>query len=195
MSRRQVIAALGGRSLDKLVPQAFLDEFDLVTPGQYGMVCEDVDAEMRALEALGCTPFVHANMDAPGWTEYGEKKRVKVDMAMGYTNGEQVELLGPGVNTDFYRDAIPADGVLTLHHVCCFQNDIDRLKKVLPGAGYPLCLEGGINIGLLSTRFAYFDTRDDLGLWLEVTQYRLLGRHRPPTESFITRLAKLQRLK
>ena len=59
--------------------------------------------------------------------------------------------------------------------------------------GYPLYLEGGINIGVLSTHFAYFDTRDELGVWLEIAQYRLLGRHTPPTEAFITRLANLQR--
>ena len=54
-------------------------------------------------------------------------------------------------------------------------------------------LPAWVNLGLLSTRFAYFDTRDHLGFWLEIAQYRLFGRHRPPTEAFITRLAGLQR--
>ena len=184
---------LGGKTLKQLVPAKFLSCFNLSLPAQYGMVCADVSAEIDSLESLGCTPFVHATMDAPGWTERGEKKKVKVEMAMGYTDDGQVELLGPGVNTDFYRDAIPQDGALTLHHVCCNQNNLAELKKDLPRAGYPLYLEGGINIGLLSTHFAYFDTRDELGVWLEIAQYRLLGRHKPPTEAFITRLAKLQR--
>ena len=148
---------------------------------------------MQRLESIGTTPFVHAQMEAPGWTEQGLRKRVRVDMAMGYSQGEQIELLGPGENTDFYRRHIPPDGALTLHHVCCMQNDLKRLKRDLPAAGYPLYLEGGVQLGVLSTHFAYFDTRAELGLWLEIAQYRLLGRHRPPTEALITGLARLQR--
>ncbi len=56
----------------------------------------DVGAEIKALEALGCSPFIHVNMAAPGWTEQGEARKVKVEMAMGYTEDEQIELLGPG---------------------------------------------------------------------------------------------------
>ena len=193
MSHQAVVDRLGGRDLGELIELSFLEEFGLSRPGQYGMVCADVAAEISALEDLGCTPFIHAHMGAPGWTEAGERKDVRVEMAMGYTTDGQIELLGPGENTQFYRDAIPADGALTLHHVCCMENNIDALKQALPAAGYPLYLEGGVNIGLLSTHFAYFDTRERLGFWLEIAQYRLLGRHRPPTERFITRLARLQR--
>ena len=92
-----------------------------------------------------------------------------------------------------YQNVIPADGALTLHHVCCMQNNIDELKQTLPAAGYPMYLEGGINLGLISTQFAYFDTCSELGFWLEIAQYRVLGSHKPPTEAFITRLAGLQR--
>ena len=193
MSREEIIEKLGGGDFGSLIPQAFLQRFDLSSPGQYGMVCADVAAEIAALEDLGATSFIHVNMGAPGWTEAGVKKKVSVEMAMGYTDGEQIELLGPGENTRFYLDAIPAGGALTLHHVCCMQNNIDELKQTLPAAGYPLYLEGGINLGLISTHFAYFDTRSELGFWLEIAQYRMLGRHRPPTEAFITRLAGLQR--
>lgn len=193
MSRSAIIRALGGRALGELLDPVFLRTFGLAQPAQYGMVCGDVGASMETLESLGATPFVHARMEAPGWTEQGERRRVRVDMAMGYSQGEQIELLGQGENTEFYRREIPADGALTLHHVCCMQNDLDRLKRELPAAGYPLYLEGGVGLGVLSTHFAYFDTRDELGLWLEIAQYRLLGRHRPPTEALITGLARLQR--
>lgn len=193
MPTADIIASLGGRDLAELIDPAFLLEHGLSPPAQYGMVCGDVAGEIRRLEALGATPFVHATMEAPGWTEQGRRKKVRVEMAMGYTGTEQIELLGPGQNTDFYRDAIPEDGALTLHHVCCMQNNLAWLKRRLPRAGHPLYLEGGINIGVISTHFAYFDTREPLGLWLEIAQYRVLGRHRPPTEAFITRLARLQR--
>ena len=193
MTRSKIVSRLGGKTLDELVSPDFLDRFGLDAPAQYGMVCSDVEAEISQLERLGASRFLHATMGAPGWTDQGRRKNVTVEMAMGYTGEEQIELLGPGRNTRFYLDAIPADGSLTLHHVCCNQNNLGQLKRALPAAGYPLYLEGGINIGLLSTHFAYFDTREELGIWLEVAQYRLLGRHKPPTRAFITSLARLQR--
>ncbi len=193
MSSQAIIDRLGGRNLEQIVPAQFRERFGLSVPGQYGMVCGDVAAEIRQLEALGSTPFLHAHMGAPNWTEQGVKKDVRVEMSMGYVGAEQIEVLGAGENTDFYTAKIPADGSLTLHHACCFENNIEELKQTLPAAGYPLYLEGGVNMGFLSTYFAYFDTREELGLWLEIGQYRLLGRHRPPTEKFITRLAGLQR--
>ncbi len=187
------IEALGGSSLDQLLGEDFRQRFGLSRPGQFGMVCADVATHIERLEALGCTPFIHANMGAPGWTEQGERREVQVEMAMGYTGADQIELLGPGQGTRFYLDDIDPEGSLRLHHVCCFENNLAELKQRLPAAGFPLYLEGGINIGLLSTYFAYFDTRETLGFWLEIAQYRLLGRHQPPTEAFISRLARLQR--
>jgi len=193
VSHAAIVERLGGTDLEQLVDWEFLHEFGLSTPGQYGMVSGDVAADIAALEALDSTPFIHVNMAAPNWTEQGELRDVKVEMAMGYTGDQQIEILGAGQGTSFYTDKIPADGALTLHHACCFENNIEELKARLPDAGYPLYLEGGVNLGVLSTYFAYFDTRERLGFWLEIGQYRLFGRHRPPTESFITRLARLQR--
>ena len=193
MEQSKIVERLGGRDLSSVIDSNFLREFGLGMPGQYGMVCGDVGSEIKALEELGCTPFIHAKMGAPGWLEQGEALKVKVEMAMGYNADGQIELLGEGEGTDFYRDVIPADGALTLHHVCCFENNIDELKQSLPAAGFPLYLEGGVNVGILSTQFAYFDTRETLGFWLEIAQYRFLGQHRPPTEKLISRLAGLQR--
>ena len=119
MSRQQIIETIGGRDFDALVPRDFLDHFGLVRPGQYGVVCADVGAAINALESLGATPFVHVRTNAPGWTEWGEKKKVGVEMAMGYSDGEQIEILGAGHNTQLYSETIPADGSIALHHVCC----------------------------------------------------------------------------
>lgn len=193
MAREELLSALGGTALGELVPLEFLSRSGLSLPAQYGMVCADVAAQAGRLEALGSTPFVRARLRAPGWTEGGARKKVSVEMALGYSGSEQIELLGPALNTRFYSDTIPADGALALHHVCCYQNNLDRLRRQLPRAGYALHLEGGLNVGLLSIRFACFDTRDQLGFWLKIAQFRFLGRHRPPTQAFVSRLARLQR--
>mgnify|MGYP001823858381 CR=1 FL=1 len=193
MSREQIVEKLGGSPLGDLIPTCFRRDFGLSAPGQYGMVCADTAEERRALQSLGCSPFLHTTTPGPGWTEYGEPvSGVKVDMAMGYVGDEQIELLGPGQGTDFYREAIPESGALTLHHVCCFQNNIDEMLERLPQAGYPVALQGESKAGPVWTRFAYFDTRKDLGLFLEITQYRLFGRHFPPGRRMITSMAKLQ---
>jgi hypothetical protein len=70
----------------------------------------------------------------------------------------------------------------------------DRFSLEPPSQYGMVCADVGANIiGLISTYFACFDTRDELGIWLEIAQYRMLGRHRPPTEASISRLARLQR--
>ncbi|MFT4614163.1 MAG: hypothetical protein ACI9NT_001307 [Bacteroidia bacterium] len=93
------------------------------------MVCGNVAGGIDALQQLGSTPFLHAHMNAPGWVEQGQSRKVKVELAMGYTGDQQIELLGPGIGTQFYTDTIPEDGALTLHHICCMQNDLARLQR------------------------------------------------------------------
>ena len=49
-------------------------------------------------------------------------------------------------------------------------NGLDELKQKLPAAGFPLYLEGGINLGVISTRFAYFDTETHPGTVVELSE-------------------------
>jgi hypothetical protein len=74
------------------------------------------------------------------------------------------------------------------------QNNLDELKHILPKNGFPTRVEGAIDVGIFSTKFAYFDTRDSLGIWLEIAQHRVLGKPAPPIRVFIARLALMQRL-
>jgi len=185
---------LGCDDIAELVDPKFLQEFGLDTPGQYGMVCQDVQAQIAKLEALGAGPFVSAMMKMPNWKEYGEPKDAYADMALGYSNGQQVELLGEGKNIDLYKPAIPADGSIGLHHVCVFQENIVELARRLNNAGYVTAGSGYIGMkGLYSTTVRYLDTRDTLGIFLELVEYRMLGRHAPPGEKVISGLARIQR--
>ena len=60
-SHDDVLEVLGCDDLERLVDPKFLQAHGLVTPGQYGMVCEDVRGQARKLEALGqallCVPI------------------------------------------------------------------------------------------------------------------------------------------
>jgi hypothetical protein len=133
-------------------------------------------------------------MKMPNWKEYGQPKEAYAEMALGYSNGQQIELLGEGKNINIYKEKIPADGSIALHHVCVFQEDIVELERRLNGAGFPTAGSGHIGIsGLYTTCVRYIDTRETLGIYLEMVEYRLLGRHSPPGEKLITALAKLQK--
>ena len=190
----QVMQQLGCDDLNELVDPKFLREFGLVMPGQYGMVCQNVKDQIANLEALGAGPFVHAFMKMPNWKEYGQPKKAYAELALGYSNGQQVELLGKGKNIDIYKEKIPADGSIALHHACVFQEGVVELERRLNAAGYATAGSGYIGLtGLYSTTVRYIDTRETLGIYLEMVEYRLLGRHAPPGERLITGLAKLQR--
>ena len=193
-SHEQVMLQLGCDDLHELVDHKFLQEFGLVMPQQYGMVCQDVQDQIANLEALGAGPFVHAIMKMPNWKEYGQARESYADMALGYSDGQQIELLGEGRSINLYKEKIPSDGSIALHHVCVFQENPAELERRLNNAGYPTAGSGHIGIpGLYTTRVRYIDTRATLGIYLEIVEYKLLGKHLPPGEKIITRLAKLQK--
>ena len=115
--KEDVLAALGGvRDLERLIPHDFRERFRLAEPMQYGMVCREVSDRIAQLEALGAGPFLHVTTGPPGWRERGVARKVRTEMALGYCAAQQIELLGPGENTDFYAEKIPADGGFALHH-------------------------------------------------------------------------------
>ena len=193
-SHRRVLQAMGVADLDTLVDPGFLAQLGLNQPGQYGIVCADVQAAIARLEAVGAGPFVYANTSGPNWVEYGETRHCRIEMAMGYSDHQQIELLGPGSGTGLYRDRIPCDGSMALHHVCIFQHGIAKLQRRLNASGFDTVVSGHAGINkLLTTRFMYFDTREELGFYLELAEYEVLGRHAPPGEGLISGIGKLQR--
>lgn len=193
LTHEKVLEHMGCGDLPTLVDPEFLSAHGLSEPMQYGMVCADVDHHIQELEALGAGPFLRAHPDGPGWTENGIKKQVKIDLALGYSNGQQVELLGPGKGTHFYVDKIPENGSVALHHICTSQA-IDELEPRMNAAGFPTIIEQKTGIkGLLTMRVRYFDTLKALGFYVEVIEWRLFGRLVHPGEKWVTRLAKMQR--
>ncbi len=192
-SHQKVLEHMGCGDLTTLVDREFLAAHGLSEPMQYGMACGDVDAQLEKLEALGAGPFLRAHPDGPGWTEYGVKKTVKIDLALGYSNGQQVELLGAGEGTNFYSDKIPEDGGIVLHHICTSQ-DISELEPRMNAAGFPTIIEQDAGVkGLLTMKVRYFDTQAAVGIYVEVIEWRLFGRLVHPGEKLMTRLAKMQR--
>jgi hypothetical protein len=116
-------------------------------------------------------------------------------MSLGYVEHQQVELLGPGEITDLYTQKIPADGSFALHHVGIAQPGMSRIKRALADAGYPPVVEIGMRIGpLYSVDVAYFDTRDELGFYVEILDFMAFGKPAPLGEKLISRIARTQGL-
>jgi hypothetical protein len=54
---------------------------------------------------------------------------------------------------------------------------MDELAANITAAGYPEVVRGGVTLGkALSFDFRYFDSRHDIGIYLEVQDFRLLDR-------------------
>jgi hypothetical protein len=114
---------------------------------------------------------------APNWVERGKLiKDCKLEVALGYAGDRQVEFLGPGLGTEHYSEALRNTDV-AFHHVGIYQNGMPDIAARLEAAGYPEVVRGGIQIGkALSFDFRYFDSREALGIYLEVQDFTYFGR-------------------
>jgi len=181
---------------ESILPAAFRERFGLRPAQQYGIACRDVTGECRRAEGLGAGPFVGARVPAPGWIEDGQKRSCKIEFALGAAGEEQIEFLGPGEGTRFYADALQGAEHL-LHHVGVYQTRSPEIEERLNQAGYPTAVKGGLRLGpLLAVEFRYFDTRDELGCYLEILDFEAAGMQLPvraPTEAFARWLARFRR--
>jgi hypothetical protein len=179
-SNRLLDAVLNEFSLphvEEQVPRDVFYKLGLKFPQQYAIACRDVAACVRRAEALGAGPFLHVTIPAPNWVERGELiKDCKLEVALGYAGDRQVEFLGPGRGTQHYaRELVDSDVVF--HHVGIYQRGMDELAANITNSGYPEVVRGGVTLGkALSFDFRYFDSRPDLGIYLEVQDFRVLDR-------------------
>ncbi len=194
-SNRVLDAVLKEFALPHVEEQVSRDVFyqlGLKFPQQYAIAARDVASCVRRAEALGAGPFVHGTIPAPNWVERGELiKDCKLEVALGYAGDRQVEFLGPGRGTEHYTRAL-VDTDIAFHHVGIYQNGMTQLAKNITDAGYPEVVRGGVSFGkALSFDFRYFDSRADLGIYLEVQDFSYFGRALS-IEPFLRTYAKLK---
>jgi len=161
---------------DDILDEPFRERFGLNRARQYGVACRDVRAEFQAAEKLGAGPFFAASIPAPNWIEHGERRRCRLEFALGYIDEAQLEFLGPGHGTGFYSDALQGRERV-LHHVGVFQNNASELEKRLNRAGFDTVVDGGVSLGnSVGFRFKYFDTRRAIGCYLELLDFYFFDR-------------------
>jgi hypothetical protein len=163
--------------VEEQVPRDVFYKLGLKFPQQYAIAARDVADCVRRAEALGAGPFLHGTISPPNWVERGKLiKDCKLEVALGYAGDRQVEFLGPGHGTRHYSDAL-VDADVAFHHVGIYQRGMDQLAANITNAGYPEVVRGGVILGkALSFDFRYFDSRADLGIYLEVQDFRLFNR-------------------
>lgn len=163
-------------NLASQLPSRFRETYGLVVPQQYGIACRDVQRCCAIAESLGAGPFLMARIPAAGWHERGQPRRCTLELGLGYAGDTQVEFLGPGRGTDFYSSVL--DGAETrLHHAGIYQPGVARIGAQLIADRYPEAARGGVSLGRgLSFDYRYYDTRAELGIYLEILDFTWLGR-------------------
>jgi hypothetical protein len=155
-----------------------------------------MNSHQNVLKQLGCKDLTEL-VDRDFLEKYGLAMPAQYGMVCKDVrqNGQQIELLGPPQGSEFYKDRIREDGGLTLHHVSTIQDGLLEVERKMNAAGFPSIVkqEGG-NKYMFQVLVRYFDTREALGIYIEVTQYKLFGFHMPLGETLITAIARLQKL-
>ncbi|UCH29635.1 MAG: VOC family protein [Myxococcales bacterium] len=178
--------------VEERVPRDVFYQLGLKFPQQYAIAARDVAACVKRAEAVGAGPFLHVTIPAPNWVERGELlKDCKLEVALGYAGDRQVEFLGPGEGTKHYaRELVDADYVF--HHVGIYQNGMSEIAPRLEAAGHPEVVRGGIKLGsALSFDFRYFDSREALGIYLEIQDFTYFSRELS-IEPFLRGFAKIK---
>jgi hypothetical protein len=178
--------------VEERIPRDFFYQLGLKFPQQYAIAARDVTSCVRRAEAVGAGPFLHVTIPAPNWVERGELiKDCKLEVALGYAGDRQVEFLGPGQGTEHYTRALQ-DTDIAFHHVGIYQNGMAEIAPRLENAGYPEVVRGGVTFGkALSFDFRYFDSRPDLGIYLEIQDFTYFNRELS-IKPFLRTYAKLR---
>lgn len=158
---------------------------------QVGVVVPDVVKAAADLEEAGIPPFLLLGGAARDWTERGTPGAMRSRLGFGYHRGIEIELLEPGVGSDFYRRSLDPQGRPIIQHLGFLVRDVDEWAKKLNGT--PVYVRGKIGLGPLRIDFAYMDTERDAGIILEFISHRFLGVRIRPPEGFQQLIGRIEK--
>ncbi len=153
----------------------FRKRFALPPLHQLGLVVPDVEQASRELEAGGIGPFLIVGGSVDSWQERGEGRSFTGKMGIAYHQGLEVELLEPGVGSDFYRQHIDSGGRAVVQHLGFLVQDVDVWAAIVSQAGHPVWVKGDMSAWPARTRFTYMDTVEETGFVMEFISWSLLG--------------------
>ena len=157
------------------IAKDFRKKYDFPEVRQLGVVVPDVEAAALQLEEKGVGPFFIASDTLTFWNERNQNKTFSGKLGMAIYKGYEIELLEPGVGSDFYKSCVDDKGRMVVQHLGFLVKDVDACRRRLEQAGCPTWIRGQIKAFPVVTDFAYMDSVSQAGIILEYIDMRFLG--------------------
>lgn len=172
----------------------FAEEHGLSEVYQLGMVVPDVQDSAKRLEQKGVRPFFITQGPVTRWTENGKERDFSAKLGLAYYQGKELELLEPGVGSNFYRQHLDPDGKIVVQHLAFLVRNVDEWSEKLTAAGCPLWVRGKIVAGPATVEFAYMDAIKQSGFIIEFISHRFLGIPNRPPQGLFRTLGRIQKI-
>ena len=133
---------------------------------QHALVVRDLDAAQRACtDTLGCGEFATLPPASLPYRYRGEDVECALAIAFARSGNVQVELIQPVSGRGLHEEFLTAHGP-GVHHLGFMVDRLDDALAAADAAGYADAMSGQFG----SLRFAYVDTFDALGVYLELVE-------------------------
>jgi methylmalonyl-CoA/ethylmalonyl-CoA epimerase len=130
---------------------------------QQAFVVADLDTAQRAcVEVLGCSPFVTLPAASLPYTYRGREVECALALGFARSGNVQIELLQPVSGEGVHVEFLAANGP-GAHHLGFM---VERLDDELDATDFAVAQSGQFG----SLRFAYLDTFDTLGAYVELVE-------------------------
>jgi hypothetical protein len=160
---------------------------------QLGLVVPDAEAADRDLAEQGIKTVLAMVATPSMCIVEGVENRSSTTLAFAYHHGYELELIQPGEGAVFYaRDLDPA-GSIVLQHLGFVVRDIDTWVARLCSGGQRLMVRGRIVTGPVEANYAYFDTRAEHGIIMELISVQVFGRYLESPQGLYTFLGRFKK--
>ncbi len=173
--------------------RSFREEFQLPETHQLGCVVPSISPTAKQLEERGLPEFMISTGRLAVWRERGDSREFQATLGISYADDIQVELLEPGIGSDFYSQLLDDSDRVRLHHLGFFVLEMESYRAKLEAAGYPVYIEGKTDVGSLTVDFLYFDTLNKLGFFMELICWSHQGKAFIPEKEMFARMAIKQK--
>jgi catechol 2,3-dioxygenase-like lactoylglutathione lyase family enzyme len=161
----------------KILNPSILKKLNLPPVGQVGIIVEDLKTAVPQYSSLlNIHPWYRARISKKEIVYRENPILLDLDIAVGYSGRLQFELIQVLKGEDnIYTDLIQTRGQ-GFHHIGFMVSDIARKMDVFETAGLKRIQHGTFETkGGVITRFAYYDSMEELGYITELIQTTLFG--------------------
>jgi len=176
------------------IAKDFREKYEFPGVRQLGIVVSNVETAAAELEDKGICLFFIASDTLDSWNERGKNKTFSGKVGLACHKGYEIELLEPGVGSNFYKSCVDKKGRMVLQHLGFSVKDVDSFKRKLEELGNKTWVRGRIKSLGLVTEFAYMDTVKQAGIIMELIDMRYFGISLKPHAGFYHNFGRLEKL-